>query len=262
MEAQVITSRDNQFVKKCIKLFSSAKERRESGLFCLEGVRLCEDAVRSGIRFNALVVSFFAREKYADSINFLEDFTEKLYHVSDGVFKSIADTATPQGIIGIAEIPDNNNKINTNGKYIALENIQDPSNLGAVSRSAEAFGISGLILSRDCCDPYSPKALRASMGALVRIPVIIAEDIIPFLKASSIKSFACVVNKDAEKINGVSFPEGSAAIIGNEGNGLRETTVSGADNRITIPMSGRAESLNAAVAASIVIWEMQRKCQC
>lgn len=258
MTAQVISSRDNKFIKKCIKLQTKARERKESRLFCIEGVRLCLDACLSGIRFKELAVSDSAMEKYSDSIKTLEENTEKLYYLSDSLFKYISDTQSPQGVMAIAEIPDNSLDVKNSGKYIALENLQDPSNLGAISRSAEAFGISGIILTESGCDPYSPKALRASMGALFRIPIIITENIISYAKENSLKTYACVVKGNAREINSVSFEGGSVAIIGNEGNGLEEETINTSDERITIPMSGRAESLNAAVAASVVIWEMQR----
>ncbi len=258
MAAQVITSKDNKFIKKCIKLNNSSRERKKEGLFVLEGLRLCLDAMASGVAIKELAISDSAREKYADSINTLEEYAEKLYYVSNGVFKAMSDTLSPQGVIGVAEFPEIKKSIDPSGKYIALENIQDPSNLGAVSRSAEAFGISGLIVSGDSVDPFSPKALRASMGALLRIPVIIVNDVIEFLKENSLRSVACVVDADAKKITDTDFSGGVAAIIGNEGNGLKAQTIQSADECITIQMSGRAESLNAAVAASIVIWEMQR----
>ena len=147
--------------------------------------------------------------------------------------------------------------IKNGGKFLALENIQDPNNLGTVLRSAEAFGVSGVIMSADCCDIYNPKVVRGSMGAVFRLPFIIAESIPGFLSDNSqLTSYAAVVDSDAEKITEISFDENSVTVIGNEGNGLKMETVIACDHKITIPMRGKAESLNASTAASIIIWEM------
>ena len=145
--------------------------------------------------------------------------------------------------------------INKSGKYIALDNLQDPSNLGAISRTAEAFGIDGLIVQNGC-DPYSSKSLRASMGALLRIPVIETDDMFALFANHGLRSYASIVSADAVKINDISFEDGSVVIVGNEANGVSDNTLVNADQTFTIPMSGKAESLNAAVAASIIIWEM------
>ncbi len=258
MEPLKITSRDNRTVKDTVRLISSAKARREEGLFVAEGLRLCEDAMLSGLRFLHLFVSDSALKRQSDAVVSLEKNADKVYYVSDSLYASMSDTLTPQGVMAVIAKPELEIRLDKNGKYIALECVQDPANLGAVSRSAEAFGLSGLVLSADCCDAFSPKALRASMGALFRIPVIITNDIIGLFNEADISTFACVVDSSAKPISSVEFPSGSAAIIGNEGNGLRAETIEAASERITIPMSGRAESLNAAVAAAITIWEMQR----
>jgi TrmH family RNA methyltransferase len=136
-----------------------------------------------------------------------------------------------------------------------LENLQDPSNLGAISRTAEAFGLDGIFL-KGGCDPYSPKSLRASMGALLRIPVYQTHDLFKEFDKAGLVSYAAVIDKDAQKLGTVSFAPGSVVIIGNEANGIAKETIARCDNRITIPMDGKAESLNAAIAASIIMWEM------
>ncbi|MBR3961788.1 MAG: RNA methyltransferase, partial [Clostridia bacterium] len=156
----------------------------------------------------------------------------------------------------VVEIPDKISEIDKKGRYIALENLSDPSNLGAISRTAEALGISGIIVSGNSCDPYSPKALRASMGTLLRMPVIIVDDFVEFLQASGLKLFACVV-RGGKKITDVIFSDGAAVLIGNEANGLTDSAISACE-KITIPMSGSAESLNASVAAAIAMWELKR----
>ncbi len=252
-----ITSKDNAVIKLAVKLQDSGRARRAHGLFVLEGLRLCRDAAENGYRFDSLLISKTAYEKYADDLPMLSKNSDKCFLLSDSVFAKISDTKSPQGIIALCPFCDNKTELKHDGKYIALENLSDPSNLGAVSRTAEALGIDGIIVSGGGCDPYSPKALRASMGALLRIPVIRTDDFISFLKDSGMPLFACVVDSAAMSLTDADLSCGCIALIGNEANGLTPdaTTIS---TPVTIRMSGRAESLNAAVAASIVMWEMQR----
>lgn len=252
-----ITSKDNAVVKLAVKLQESGRARRAHGLFVLEGLRLCRDAAENGYRFDSLLVSKTAYEKYADVVSALAKTSDKCFLLSDSVFLKISDTKSPQGIIAFCPFCDNKTDLKRDGKYIALENLSDPSNLGAVSRTAEALGIDGIILSGGGCDPYSPKALRASMGALLRIPLIQTDDFFTFLKDSGLPLFACVVDGNAKSLTEVDLSGGCIALIGNEANGLTPDATQ-ISTPVTIRMSGRAESLNAAVAASIVMWEMQR----
>ena len=254
-----ITSKDNDIIKRISDLQSSAKKRKEEGIFVLEGQRLCCDALINGFDIMALAVSETAMERLESDCHKLAEIAQASYILSDRIFEKISDTVTPQGIICLCKIPNFDlNKIDKKGKYIALENLQDPSNLGAISRTAEALGINGIIISGGC-DPYSSKSLRASMGALLRLPVIRVSDILDFSKSYGFTTYASVVDKTADKINDMRILEGSIVLIGNEGNGLDALTIERCDKTFTIPMSGNAESLNAAVAASIIMWEM---CKC
>ena len=145
--------------------------------------------------------------------------------------------------------------------YIALENMQDPSNLGAVARTAEALGISGIIISKGSVDPYSPKAQRAAMGSLLRLPVIVADNFseqMKELKAKGMTLFATTITDADMNLGTFKFPSGSVVMIGNEGKGLSGEAISLADKKVTIVMSGRNESLNASVAASLFMWEMTK----
>ncbi len=250
-----ITSRENPFVKQIVNLNSSAKQRRESGLFVLEGLRICKDAVENNVRFLKLIISDGAAGKYAEDINILSGSAETIVSVTDDVFKKMSDTDSPQGISALAQIPETKGLPNSNGRYIALENLSDPSNLGAVSRTAEALGVGGIILSGGC-DPYSPKALRASMGTLLRMPLYFSDNLIKTAEKCRLRSLACVVDGSAKSLKDISFKDGDMLMIGNEANGLTEETKTGSNEKITIPMSGRAESLNAAAAAAIAMWEM------
>lgn len=258
-EFKEITSRENSLIKLISALQSSSKARRENGLFVLEGLRICSDAFDNGIGFDKLIVSKTAFEKYRGSVDEFSENADECFLIPDSLFQKISDTSSPQGICALCRpsaIGENN--IDKNGRYVALENLADPSNLGAISRTAEALGASGLILSPGCCDPYSPKALRASMGTLLRIPVIIADDFPAALKRAGLHTFACVVDSGAFPVTSAEFADGCAVIIGNEANGITDETKSFSDSLITIPMRGKAESLNAAAAAAIAVWEMLR----
>ena len=146
------------------------------------------------------------------------------------------------------------------GRFIALDGVQDPSNLGAIARSAEALGIAGL-LAYNCCDVYNPKALRASMGSLLRLPVTVSHDLredLLLYKAEGFQVLGTVPVDTAAKITETHFTKSSICVIGNEGNGISQGVKQVCDDLVTIPMKGRAESLNASVAAAITMWEMMR----
>lgn len=258
MKDFVITAKNNPKIKEIKALLTSSKDRKTNGLFVLEGVRLCCDAVKSGCEITSVFCTETCAEKYADSINELKKACSDFYFVSEDVLKSISDTVTPQGVVCAVKVCSNNFEYERGRRYIALDTIQNPDNLGAISRTAEAFGIDGMVIYGGC-DIYNPKALRASMGALFRLPVKVCknlEDEIALCKSVGIMSFATVPDRDAEDITKTDFGKGALCIIGNEGNGVSKEIIDACDKKITIKMQGRAESLNAAAAASITMWEL------
>ena len=251
-----ISSKDNTLIKHISKLQKDASYRKEKGQFVAEGLRVCKDCIENNITFDTLILSESFLKKGLEIDEIIANSVEKIL-VKDYIFDKISDTKNPQGIIGVGKVPCYlYESLNKNGKYIALENISDPTNLGAVSRTAEALGIDGIIISSDSCDPYSPKALRASMGTLLRLPIYIFEDFLSKIKNSGMDIFACVVNQ-GEDIKEQDFSNGCIVMIGNEANGLTEDAKTIGKN-ITIKMEGKAESLNAAVAAAIAMWELKR----
>ncbi len=258
----MISSRDNQKIKDTAKLISSAKYRREKGLFVLEGVRLCCDAAQCGITVCTLFVTDDALSRYEDKVALISDVSKETYIVSNEAFEKISETVSPQGVLAVCKTPDieqNTNTIISSGRYIACENVSDPSNLGAISRTAEALGVSGMILIGNCCDPFGPKAQRAAMGSLLRLPLYRFTDIkaaYEFLHERNIFLYASVVDSTAKKVTDVTFTDGCSVVIGNEGNGLSDDAKLICDERITIPITGRAESFNAAAAAAILLWEL------
>jgi len=253
-----ITSRNNDKIKFFMKLTASAKERKENSLFTVEGVRLCFDAFLSGEE----IIEFFFTEKIAEKFpEQTEKITEKAedsFVITDEISSKLSDTSSPQGMFCIIKEKKNSLAIKKKGCYIALDSIQDPANLGAAARTAEALGIDGMILY-NCCDIYNPKALRASMGAFFRLPLEITSDLGSLLKDAAedgILTVASVPDRDAESFSSLSFSTGVIAVIGNEGNGVSEEVISSCEKKATIEMKGRAESLNASAAAAIIMWEM------
>lgn len=258
MKDFVITAKNNPKIKEIKGLLTSSKDRKNSGLFVLEGVRLCCDAVKSGCEIVSVFCTETCAEKYAVSINELKSVCSDFFFVSEDVLKSISDTVTPQGVICTVKMQLNDFEYESGKKYIALDTIQNPDNLGAISRTAEAFGIDGMVICGGC-DIYNPKALRASMGALFRLPVRMCQSLekeLEICKEIGIESFATVPDRDAYDITKTDFSKGALCIIGNEGNGVSKEVIDASDRKITIKMQGRAESLNAAAAASITMWEL------
>ncbi|MDR1892115.1 MAG: RNA methyltransferase [Oscillospiraceae bacterium] len=283
-----ITSRESEKIKQIVKLQSSAKERRRSGLFVIEGFRLCHDALSSGARIRSV---YFAESAHQEAESFLNksaavsadkyDFSEcfkkvsretrkqstgqflrqaQTYILPDGLFQKIADTENPQGILLICEIAKCVPEVKRGGRFLLLENISNPQNLGTIARSAEAFGMEGLFLSENCCDVFSPKAMRAAMGAFFRLPfeTVELEAVCERLKSAGIPTFAAIVADDALPVTRADFSAGAGIAIGNEGAGLTDALTAACTRTITVPMVGRAESLNAAAAAAVLMWESRR----
>lgn len=256
---ELLTSRNNETVKAAAAL-KNADARRDSGLFLLEGARLCADAVRSGVCIERAFFTESAMHKYAAECTDLQNAAAESFLVNDSVADRLADTKNPQGVFCVCKTLDKTNnidKIKYNGIYALTDELQNPDNLGALARTAEALGADGLLLCGGC-DLYSPKAMRASMGSLLRLDVFAADDAVALVKtlqAKGMRVFASVVDGDAAPVQNVQKGEGCVVVIGNEGNGVSEAVKSAADERITIPMAGRAESLNAAAAAAILLWE-------
>ncbi len=240
----MVLGKNNEKIKQISKLMASAKERKEKGLIVLEGERLVSEAQT-------------IEELYYTSGAPAEQFLSKakaVYEISNDIMKKISDTVTPQGILAVVKRPNTKLTTNKNEKYLAFENVNDPSNLGAAARTAEALGFKGIIVKG--VDPFSPKVLRASMGGILRLEIIEPENILEYLKNDSHKIIGTVVS-GGKNIKDFKFGN-DILLIGNEANGLTENAVNICDDVVTIEMAGKAESLNAAAAAAISMWEMTR----
>jgi TrmH family RNA methyltransferase len=255
-----ITSRNNEKIKFFQKLSASSKCRRENSLYALEGARLCFDALLSGEEVKEVFFTAKASAKFSEQVKKLCDSSRECFEITDEVAQKLAGTSSTQGIFCIMEYRQNILAIDTKLCYIALDGIQDPANLGAMARTAEALGIGGLILY-NCCDVYNQKALRASMGAFFRLPVLFTDDLPKLLYNKAIEGMltvAAVPDRDSEDICSLDFKSGAITVIGNEGNGVCEAVKNACAKKAVIPMRGRAESLNAAAAGAIVMWEMMK----
>lgn len=217
----------------------------------------------SGAKIKAAFLTADAREKYGDCCRALEKSGAPLYDVTPAIADSLADTRSTQGVFCTVEVPSavlSVATINTQRTYLALEDIQDPGNLGTILRTAEAMGIDGVLLSAGCTDVYSPKVVRASMGAVFRLPFCTGVDMpktAETLRSKGMKVYAAVAD-GGDDILSADLSGGVVAVIGNEGNGLTQECINSCSSRLTVRMRGRAESLNAAAAATVIIWEITK----
>lgn len=256
-----ITSKSNDLIKNTKKLFTSRRARTENNRFVLEGARLCFDVFNSLYKVKVFLVTEKALEKYPAQCADMERLAEKSYIISEDVAAKLGETENTQGIFAVCEIPHTCAEIVKGNKYVALDCLQDPANMGAVIRTAEALGIAGAICY-NCCDVYNPKALRASMGSILRLPLIISENLandIEKAKSNGFSAYAAVPDSNAADITKIRFSDSSICIIGNEGSGISEAVKKSASQLVTINMLGRAESLNASMAGAIAMWEMLRR---
>lgn len=256
-----IDSLQNPKIKLLSSLISSSKTRYEHGSFVLEGLRLCLDILNSDVQAQSVFFTESCYNKNTEAVQSLCQKCECAYFISDAAANKISNTANSQGIFCLCKMMPEVDEEELEGtkKYIALDNVQNPDNLGAVSRVAEAMGISALIVSSGC-DIYNAKALRSSMGSLLRLPVVKTNNLTALLqklKQSGVKAYATVPDSSAQKITQADMQGAVVCVIGNEANGISAEVLDVCQN-ITIPMLGRAQSLNAATAAAVTIWEMVR----
>ena len=255
---ETIKSKDNSLIKKVVLLMENKKERTKSGQFVIEGLRICKDAVLNGIKIHTVLMTEEFFNKHNDEANLLINSSNEFKFISQEVCKKLSGTVSSQGVFCICDIVKNNTA-NLSGKFIALENLQDPGNIGTIIRTAEAFGVNGICLIGNCVDIYSPKVLRSTMGTIFNIPIYFYDDIDiakhEFIK-NNIKCYGAVLNNKAKKLSNISFENNCVCLIGNEANGLTDAAMDICDEFVYIEMNGKAESLNAAVAASVIMWEM------
>lgn len=257
---EVIKSKDNPLIKQMVLLMQNRKDRIKNGAFVAEGARFCSEAVISGVNIrHTLMTEEFCSSHKQDAERFMSVCSD-VRLISEAVAGKLGATVNSQGVFCVCDIPSFKKTLDGN-KYICLEDVRDPGNIGTIIRSAEAFGMDGVILLGNCADVYSPKVLRSTMGTIFRLPIISFDSVqsaFDAFKKAGFKSFGAVLERNSKKLSEISFSEKTICIIGNEANGLTQMAQNFCDEFLFIEMSGGAESLNAAVAASVIMWEMQK----
>ncbi len=254
-----IESRENALVKRLAKLSADRKFRRETGEMVCEGGKMLDEALSSGITVHAVLVADDALVSTA-VLHSAEQAGAKLYSCPPALLAKVSNVKTPQGVVfscarPMAELES----LAGARRLMVLEGLQDPGNLGTIMRTADAFALDGMILCEGCVDPTSPKVVRATMGAAFRLPIAAAgiEEAAAFLHRQGLPLYAAALGADSVPVTQVDLHR-AAVLIGNEGRGISKKAAALSDRQIIIPMEGRAESLNASVAASILMYEMSR----
>ena len=246
-----ITSRKNELAAHIRKLSGSRSARRAAGEFVCDGPKLLAEALKWG----AAVTTVVAEE--GTSLPELPSAVRRVEVPAD-LLRSLSTTETPQGVLFLCRTPDLALPERlTGGRYMVLDGVQDPGNLGTVWRTADAFGADGLVLVHSCADPWSPKTVRATMGACFRLPVWEGklEDLLPRLARAGLPLYATALGEDTQDIR--TLPLGRAAVvIGSEGRGVSPAVLAASEKTLQIPMTERCESLNAAAAGTVVLWQM------
>ena len=255
----MITSVNNGQVKNIIQLNQKTNARREQGLFVAEGRKMFGEAPADWIE------KVYVSETLTSDPALMEQVEKLPYDiVADSVFRQMSDTQTPQGILTVLRRPSYTLEDILGGKnplVMVLEDLQDPGNAGTILRTGEGAGVSGVLLTRTCVDITNPKVIRSTMGSVYRMPFLYVESVVSLtqeLKKHNIRTFAAHL-KGRNSYDQESYTGGTACLIGNEGKGLTEEAANSADCLIRIPMCGKVESLNAAMASGILMYEAARQ---
>ena len=259
----MITSTGNQKVKRLVNLKKKRKARDEEGVFLVEGIRMFREVPAGRLAEVYVSESFYSKES-STVRHVLEGSRIQPEILADQVYGYASDTKTPQGVLCVVRQETYTLAQAAGGErahILVLDNLQDPGNMGTVIRTAEGAGVTGIIMSSDCVDVYNPKTIRSTMGSVYRMPLYRTEDIagaVRWMKERGIHTYAAHLDgmlsyDEADYTNPCAF------LIGNEGNGLREEIAAMADSYIRIPMEGQVESLNAAIASAVLLFEAARQ---
>ena len=259
MSSKLITSMQNTIIKNIVQLQKKKSARKKQGLFIVEGIRAVNE-----IPSSAEIESFITTPNVTSAeIARLDE--HKWIVIPEEIFKAISETESPQGAMAIVKMADkklDEITLKTDGFYLILESLQDPGNLGTIIRTAHAFNVDGVFLTKGTVDLYSPKVVRATMSSLFHVPIVMDEEVSSYMTAledKGITLYATHLSEKAKPIHETTFKGGVGIIIGNEGNGISDTVKEATHEHIIIPMPGGCESLNASVATSICLYEVMRE---
>lgn len=252
-----IQSRQNAALKHLARLGRERKYRRSTGEMLCEGEKMLEEALRSG----AVLKTVLARRGWeSEMLREAESRGAALYCAEDALFRLASEVESPQNVIFSCMQPQwDSAALDGKEQVLLLDGLQDPGNLGTILRTAEAFALGAVVLCEGCADPFSPKVVRSTMGAVFRLPCVQLplQEALDRLKDGGLPVYATALHEDSVPLSAVSLSR-AAVIIGSEGRGVSDPALCLSDKRVIIPMRGRAESLNAGVAAAIVIYEMTK----
>ncbi len=270
MGETVITSSQNQYVS-LVRSLSDRKAREKHRLYRIDGVKLLCEAVSRGAHIELLMLCEGQSESVLEKARSLYSMELSMNDinavvVAKHIFDKLSDESAPEGVIAVAAYDSELHRelygaeidVTDGERIMLLESVRDPQNVGAIIRAAAAFSVDRLVLSRDCADIYSPKTLRASMGALFSVKidrVTSMPEAAGSLRAQGRRVFAAALDEGAERLGELKISRGDCVVIGNEGHGISSQTLAVCSRSIYIPMSYAVESLNAATAAAVIAWE-------
>ncbi|MFN7250709.1 MAG: TrmH family RNA methyltransferase [Anaerobacillus sp.] len=250
-----IESTKNVRIKNARKLHTR-KGREKLGSFLIEGEHLVEEALNSNVIINEIYIeeNFIIPSKW-------EIDNVQVYIVNEKIMKEICETETPQGVVAICELLGRKPlQLERNGKYLLIDQVQDPGNLGTMIRTADSVGLSGVILGHGTVDVYNSKVMRSTQGSLFHLPVIKGDLVewVEKLKEAYIPIYGTALNEDAKAYKDVESQESFALLVGNEGSGLSNVLMHLTDENLYIPIYGQAESLNVSIAAGILLYHLRK----
>ncbi len=252
-----IVSKQNKRIARLAKLISKTSFRRETGLAVAPGIKLFFELIRENISPTEIYVT----EKCLKDVGgALLPFSDRIFVITEEIASKISDQKTPEGIFCVFERKVSGFDLK-DGRYLVLDCLQDIGNVGTILRTADAFSLSGIIISPDSVDIFSPKGLRTSMGSVLRVNISEMEttEALQRFNANGFETFAAVLSEEnSDRLENIKFPEKSAVVIGNEGNGVSDEAQSLCKRKLTIRMTGKAESLNASVAAGIIMYSLRK----
>ena len=258
---QVISSKDNELIKH-IKKLKDKKHRDESNEYIIEGVKLIEEAVKEKAKIKKIIVCEDTTRTYEIPTHIMYEIAKyECVYVTNKVFASITQVTNPQGIMAIIEKGDTNVQIDyTQDIIVALDDVQDPGNLGTILRTVDSIGLNQIIVSKGTADAFNSKVVRSTMGAIFRVKIIETSDLVQSIKEMRKHHFKLMVTslQTDNSIYDIEFNK-KIIVIGNESNGVSKEIQDMADEKAKIPMLGKTESLNASVAAGVVMYEYVRQ---
>lgn len=260
----VITSRDNLLVKYLKDLREKSSFRREERAFIVEGVSLAEEALYAGCLQKLVVAEGHERRHEIERLEKAANSRKlEVVRLSAALMKAVSSLTTPPGVMAIAKMPvwSEEEVLKSRRPLLLLCGLQDPGNMGTIIRTAEAAGAGGVFCAPGTVDPFNPKVARGSMGSILRVPVIGVDDTLALLKRVSGAGYAVLATGAGatETCFGVDLPPPFLLLVGQEASGVPDDMLSSVDRTISIPMEGKVESLNAAMAAGIILFEAKRQ---